>query len=170
MQRQEYAKILTVAYGVYNPLVVSTFTDCPVSAWFTSYVGSLEAEGLTNGKGDGTYGVGENITRQDTVTLLSRAMVKYQSIIIPDEAAAEISVSTFADVADIAAYAKPPIAFFVNAMIIKGYETPAGSGTFEFRPRNDITRADITKIMVMSLNYAMPTPTPTPTPTPAPTP
>jgi parallel beta-helix repeat protein len=34
MQRQEFAKIITVSYGVYNPLAVSTFTDCTQGTWF----------------------------------------------------------------------------------------------------------------------------------------
>ncbi len=151
MLRQEFAKIITVSFGVYNPLSTSAFSDCPVSAWFTPYVGSLEAEGLTSGNGNGTYGVGMNMSRQDTATMLSRAMVKYQSITIPDAASADTIVSAFADVTDIAGYARQPVAFFVNANIIKGYETPTGSGVFNFRPKANITRAEISKIMSMSL-------------------
>jgi hypothetical protein len=156
MLRQEFAKIITVSYDVYNSAATSTFTDCPVGAWYTPYVGSLANEGLTSGMGDGTYGVGLDMSRQDTCTMLSRAMVKYQFIIIPSADGAATVVSMFTDVADMADYAKPPVAFFVNAGIIKGYETSTGSGIFSFRPKANITRAEISKIMVMSLNYLAP--------------
>jgi hypothetical protein len=153
MLRQEFAKIITVSYDIYNSTSSSSFTDCPVGAWFTPYVGSLQAEGLTSGKGDGTYGVGENMARQDTATMLSRAMVKYQAITLPSPTAADIVVAGFADAADMAGYAKQPVAFFVNAGIIKGYEISQGSGIYEFRPKANITRAEISKIMKMSLDY-----------------
>jgi endo-1,4-beta-xylanase len=131
-----------------------------VGAWYTPYVGSHQAEGLTSGKGDGTYGVGENMARQDTATMLSRAMVKYQGISLPEPAIAASIVSGFTDAIDIAEYAKQPVAFFADAGIIKGYETPARSGVFEFRPKANITRAEISKIMKMSLEYVAPTPIP----------
>lgn len=158
MQRQEFAKIITVAYDVYQPTATSSFSDCPTGSWFTPYVGSLENEGLTSGLGDGSYGVGINMSRQDTCTLLSRAMIRYQGIVLPGTVAAATVVSSFSDAADIANYARPPIAFFVNAGIIRGYESSPGSGIFEYRPRANITRAEISKIMVMSLEYVPPTP------------
>jgi hypothetical protein len=102
-----------------------------------------------------------NMSRQDTATMLSRAMVKLISVALPDEATAEVTLSNFTDVADIANYAKPSVAFLVTAGIIKGYDN--GSGGFEFRPAANITRAEISKIMVMSLEYVEPTPTPEPT-------
>jgi peptidoglycan/xylan/chitin deacetylase (PgdA/CDA1 family) len=138
---------------------VTSFTDCNADAWYIPYVGSLVNEGLTTGMGDGTYGVGLKMTRQDTATMLSRAMVKYQSIVIPFDALAAEIVSTFSDVDDIAAYAVGPIAFFTDEQIIKGYDV--GDGSFEFRPKANITRAEISKIMSLSLNYVTPTPTPT---------
>jgi hypothetical protein len=149
--RQEFAKIITVAYDIYNPSATSAFTDCPADAWFTPYVGSLEVEGLTNGKGDGTFGVGENISRQDTATLLSRVMIHNLAIVLPDLASAESTLSTFVDASDTADYAKPAVAFFINEKIISGYEIAEGSGTFEFRPRANITRAEVSKIIVNAI-------------------
>jgi hypothetical protein len=100
------------------------------------------------------------MTRQDTATMLSRAMVKYQSITLPSAMDAAATVSKFSDAASVSDYAKPSIAFLVTAGIIKGYDN--GSGGFEFRPAANITRAEISKIMVMSLDY-VPTPTSEPT-------
>ncbi len=80
MLRKEFAKIITGLFNAYNPLATSTFTDCPVGAWYTTYVGSLQNEGLANGMGDGTYGAGLNISRQDAATMFSRALVKYQAV------------------------------------------------------------------------------------------
>jgi hypothetical protein len=168
MQRQEFAKIITVAYNVFDPLAVTSFTDCNADAWYIPYVGSLVNEGLTTGMGNGTYGVGLKMTRQDTSTMLARAMVKYQFITLPELGAATTSLAVFADATAIGDYAKPAVAFFADAKIINGYAIVGG---FEFRPQANITRAEISKIMLLALNY-VPTPTPTPTPevTPPPTP
>jgi hypothetical protein len=172
MQRQEFAKIITVAYNVFDPLAVTSFTDCNADAWYIPYVGSLVNEGLTTGMGDGTYGVGLKMSRQDTSTMLARAMVKYQFITLPELGAAATSLAVFTDVAAIGDYAKPAVAFFADAKIINGYAIVGG---FEFRPQANITRAEISKIMLLALNYvSTPTPevtqTPTPTPTLMPTP
>jgi hypothetical protein len=161
MQRQEFAKIITVAYNVFDPLAVTTFADCDQNAWYIPYVGSLVNEGLTTGMGNGTYGVGLKMTRQDTSTMLARAMVKYQFITLPELGAATTALSVFTDAVEIGDYAKPAVAFFADAKIINGYAVE-GAG-FEFRPKANITRAEISKIMLLALNY-LPTPTPTPTP------
>jgi hypothetical protein len=171
IQRQEFAKIVAVAFGIYDPSAppipypFPIYTDCPLGAWFTPYVDSLADGGLTKGMGDGTFGVGLNMSRQDTATMLARAMVKYQAAILPNFGEAATAVLTFADAAYIEDYAKPAIAFFVNENIIMGYETSVGSGILEFRPGANITRAEISKIMCMSLDYVAPTPTPTVEPT-----
>ncbi len=156
--REEFAKIVAVAYDVYNPSATSAYSDCNAGSWYTPYVGSIENEGLTIGIGEGKYGVGENMSRQDAAKMLSRTMVKYQSITLPDVTSAETTVSVFDDAIDIASYAKQPVAFFVNVGIIKGNDN--GAGGFIFRPKANITRAEISKIICMSLNYASPTPTP----------
>jgi hypothetical protein len=167
MQRQEFAKIITVAYNVFEPNAVTTFTDCDQDSWFTPYVGSLQNQELTTGMGDGTYGVGLKMTRQDTSTMLARAMVKYQFVTLPELGAATTSLALFTDAAAIGDYAKPAVAFFADAKIINGYAVE-GAG-FEFRPQANITRAEISKIMLLALNY-VPTPTPTAEVTPTPTP
>lgn len=151
--RQEFAKIVTVAYGIYNPLATSSFSDCPVGAWFTPYVGSLEAEGLTSGIGNGTFGIDGKMSRQDTATLLARAMIHTATftITLPDLASATSILTSFQDSANIDSYAKPAVAFFVNEAIIKGYETESGSGIFEFRPKADVSRAEVSKIMVKAI-------------------
>jgi hypothetical protein len=99
-------------------------------------------------------------------------MVKYQFITLPELGAAATSLAVFTDAAAIGDYAKPAVAFFADAKIINGYAIVGG---FEFRPQANITRAEISKIMLLALNYvSTPTPevtqTPTPTPTLMPTP
>jgi hypothetical protein len=166
IKREELAKIIAVAYEIYNPLAASTFADCTADKWFSSFVGSLEGAGITNGAGYGIFSAGANITRQDAVTMITRAMAKYQTVSLPDETETETILSKFVDASEFADYAKVNVAFMVDAGIINGYEKGSGSGTFEFRPRNNVTRAEICKIMILSLDIS-PIPTPIPTPTPS---
>jgi hypothetical protein len=112
--------------------------------------------------GDGTFGVNLNMSRQDVATMLGRAMVKYRGITLPDMTTTMGTLSVFADVDSIAGYAKPSVAFLVNAGIINGYSE---SSIKLFKPINNITRAEISKIMSLTLYYVPPIPTPTPEPT-----
>jgi hypothetical protein len=160
LKREEFAKIVVVAYNIVDKSMRTYFTDCVEGAWYVPYINALESEGLTMGIGSGMFGVDKDMSRQDTMTMLSRAMVKYQSVTVPNATDAAAIVETFTDADTMADYAKPAVAFYVTAGIVKGSETSPGGGIFAFRPRASITRAEISKIMNLTLDYVLPTPEP----------
>jgi predicted amidohydrolase len=161
IQRQEFAKIITVAFDIYNPSSTSTFSDCPAGAWFTPYVGSLQNEGITNGMGKGKFGVGRNVSRQDTATMLSRAMVKYQSAILPTSDQADAILAAFPDGNTIASYAKIPSAYCVDAKLIDAIyafynsvnllEASVPDNGSYFLPKENMTRAEMSKVFSLAL-------------------
>ncbi len=145
--RQEFAKILAVAYNIFDPAATTDFTDCIAGAWYIPYVGSLQKSGLAFGKGDGTYGINQNISRQDVATMMARGSAVQANL--PTLEQARDILSVFADNNQIADYAAPAVAKYYQLGVISGYQDGGGAKTF--KPRNDISRAEMCKILLSSL-------------------
>ena len=124
--REEVIKILVSTFFTVNKNARSSFSDVASNEWFYPYVATGEAKGITKGMGDGTFGVGLNVTRQDFAVMIYNYML--------DKG---IQVNTtpynFVDDDAIADYARDAIYALKNAEIIKGYEdntvVPEGSAT-----------------------------------------
>lgn len=56
-----------------NTCTAPPFTDVPVDHWACGYIGKLKDLGITVGKGDGTYGINDNVTRDQMAAFLARA-------------------------------------------------------------------------------------------------
>lgn len=129
--REEFVKMCVCAMNLnLTSLTKPSFNDYSGEEWFVPYIQIAVCNGVTGGTGDGTFGVGESITRQDAAAMISRAM---QAGGYRFTRKAELA---FGDTDDIAAYAKDDIAKINFLNIVKGYE----NGTFA--PRNQITRAE----------------------------
>ena len=74
------ATVVTFLYRAQgNPEVTATenpFSDVKVDSWYGPAVLWAVENGITNGMGDGTFGVGSTCTRAQVVTFLYRALVK----------------------------------------------------------------------------------------------
>ncbi|HHV98686.1 MAG TPA: hypothetical protein GXX36_03790 [Clostridiaceae bacterium] len=137
--RAEFTKILMMAFGLIDENAVSSFSDVKEGAWYYKPIASAEKLGIVKGKGDGTFGVNEEILRQDIAVMLYRT-AQYLGIDL-DGNANEI---TFTDEADISGYAKEAVAAMQKAGIIKGI----GDGSFA--PKKLATRAEAT-VMIYRL-------------------
>ena len=137
--REEYAKMLVLAFGLTAENASCDFTDVPEDAWYYEYVAIAAKRGVVNGIGNGNFGVGSTITRQDMAVMTYRAaMATGKAMDMINE---EI---TFADNADIATYAAEAVAVMQRAGIINGM----GGNTFA--PTGTATRAQAAKIMDMA--------------------
>ena len=175
IKREESMAIL---FRVYSNKIETTL-ECPFTdiqgEWFYDYIVLAYQEGLTKGTGENLFGAGNPITRQDMVTLMGRAMKKFNNIELPEiEEAKEINKNKFIDAGEIASYAEKYVAMLTGKGIIKGY--PIGGGKFKFNPADAITRAEACSLMFhvwKEVNeLTKPTPTSTPDPdflTPMPT-
>lgn len=140
ISREEFIKIAAVGMygaGEVNPSAVPSFTDAK-SGWYAPYVALAEQKKLTSGMGDGTFGIGARISRQDMAVLLYRMLRD-----------AGISPATnpfaFKDAGDIASYAQEAVYALKNYGIING--DPDGS----FRPRGETTRAEAAVLLYKTL-------------------
>ncbi len=73
LTRAQMAKVLVVAFDLKQVGNAPTFTDVPSSHWSYEYVSILASTGITVGKGDGTFGLSENVTLKHLAAFIDRA-------------------------------------------------------------------------------------------------
>ncbi len=77
LTREEFMKLLVNTFNLADHRAECTFTDVTdKTAWYYIYVASAQAAGITTGRGDGTFGLGDYVTREEMATLVYRAAVK----------------------------------------------------------------------------------------------
>jgi hypothetical protein len=143
--REQFAKMLVCALGMYTATGTSTFTDVDSSAYYAPFVNSAYTAGLANGYGS-TFGVGDSITRQDLAVMLYRAMQQL-GVSMPIVRTS----ASFSDQSSISDYAQEAVSALYSAGIIDG----VGNNTFN--PRGTATRAQAAKMIwgVMQLTEGL---------------
>lgn len=118
------------------------FSDVAEGSWYEPYVYAGVRSGIAEGMGDGIFGIGEYITRQDMAVMISR-FLKFIG-------GAELSYNQgtdFADAADISDYAKISVGRMYNSGLILGDD----SG--KFRPLDNAGRAEAAVMIYRTVNY-----------------
>ena len=138
--RGQLAKIVVLAEGwpLYTPQS-PTFTDVPTSQTFYPYIETAYSRNIISGYSDGTFRPGSNVTRGQLskIIVLARQWALYTP-----------PAPTFRDVAP----GNPFYSFIetaYNRAIISGYT--CGTGCLEFRPGNNATRGQISKIVYLAI-------------------
>lgn len=133
IKREEFVKLVI---GVMNeqPGGSDVFSDISENDWFRTYANKANELGIVSGIGEGIFGKGSNITRQDMAVMLYRA-ISYKGIKL------EKGTLDFMDNDNIADYAKEAVAAFAQAGIING----VGDGSFN--PTGYATRAEAAKMI-----------------------
>jgi len=137
--REEFSKLLTLALGLQNPNATCAFTDTPEDAWYYLYVASLNQAGIINGVGDGKFGTGAGLTREDMTVMIYNAMQKTGKNITQIR-----SEKFFKDGGSISDYAKEAIKVMYSAGKVNG----TGES---FEPKRFCTRAEAAKIIYDAL-------------------
>ncbi len=134
--REEFVKLLVTAFGFYSSTAQCSFTDVSPDAWYYSYVASAVNSLILVGYEDGSFGAGQNISRQDMATL------SYRAAMIAGKQLPQINAGQqFSDQQQIAEYASTATAAMQRADIINGM----GDGSFA--PTSNATRAQAAKII-----------------------
>lgn len=134
--REEFVKMAAVALQMPQGGEMK-FTDVPDGHWAAAYIAAAVDAGMVSGQGDGTFGLGEDITRQDLVTMLYRAA--------GDELPAGGEAPVFADADSIADYAAEAVMRFAQAGIVSGSD-----GRFD--PAAPCTREQAAKILYLLIS------------------
>ena len=140
--KEEFIKMLLLTLDITPAENGESFADVQNGAWYKKYVDTAKKLGISNGKGDNVFGIGENITRQELAALAYRASgVKAEG------------ENEFTDSQSISDWAQEAVNTFAALKIINGRENGA------FCPTDSATRAETAKILYMlretvkSINY-----------------
>lgn len=134
--REEFVKMVVVAFGIPYEGKDCAFLDVFEDDWFKSYVGAAQECGIITGIADDIFGIHKEITRQDAAVILKRA-ADYSAVNLKPLRAYE----KFKDHNDISDYAHEA----VNALYRNG--TISGRDDGRFAPKDTCTRAETAKMI-----------------------
>lgn len=138
MTRGMFVTVLGRAAGVSATSYKGTgsFSDVSADAYYASYVDWAVKNGIVSGYGDGKFGPGDPVTREQMCVMLHN-YIKAYNITIPENA-----VTEFADSAKISSWAKTAVTAIQSAGIVSG----VGNGNFA--PKNTSTRAEVAQMLM----------------------
>ena len=131
--REEFIKLVVELFDLTDEGAKCEFTDVPKGAWYEKYVASAKAAGITDGIGDGKFGSGAPVTRQDMAKIINTILIS-KGIELKGDG------KKFADENSIADYAKSHV-FAISGHIISGDD--AGN----FNPLKKATRQEAAKMV-----------------------
>ncbi|REK56570.1 MAG: hypothetical protein C6W55_07420 [Thermobacillus sp.] len=131
--RAEFAAIIIRALGLKPEEGKAPFADVHESDWYNGAVLTARAYGLIDGYADGTFRPDEKVTREQAMTILSRAMAVTG---LKQPSSADDPLSRFADAADVSAWARSGVADALRG----GIATGRSGGTLA--PQDGLTRAE----------------------------
>lgn len=133
--REEFAKIIVGALNMSDTNYgENVFSDADSDDWFTSYINIAADKGIAKGIGNGYFGVGQKIKRQDMAVMIYNALVFRGVHMVTSEL-------PFEDKENIADYAKDAVSALYNMGAIKGVTDTT------FQPENFATRAEAAKMI-----------------------
>ena len=127
--REEFTKMIVGAMGLTDSFTNIEFEDVPANDWSHSYVSAAVAVGLINGIGDGLFGHGRFISRQDMSVIIYRIARNLEIEMSAEE-------PPFDDYNEAGDYALDAIAGVYSLGIMQG------SGNRMFNPNGNSTRAE----------------------------
>ena len=136
--REEFAKIITVAFKLNLVNTECPFGDVDENNWAYPYIRSAYKAGIIKGVSETEFGYGQNITREDLCVMINR-MLTVGELTLP-----QVDGGVFGDDGEISDYAKESVYYLERAGII------LGDGT-NFNPKANATRAEAAKIVYLAL-------------------
>ncbi len=134
------AQLVTILYRMEGQPAVSgdlPFTDVEAGTWYTNAVVWAAQNGIVNGVGDDTFAPGNDLTREQLVTILYRyAEAKGYDV------SASADLAGYPDGEEIQAYAREAMAWAVAENIIQGMEDDT------LKPAGNASRAQIATILM----------------------
>ena len=133
--REEFLKMLMGALNITATDGGYGFSDIGNDDWFAPYVYTARNLGIVNGMGDGTFGIGQTITREDMAVMASRALAAAGKTLTQTQQTALV------DAVQISDYAQSAAQQLASAGVICGDEHAA------FRPQDTALREEAAKVI-----------------------
>lgn len=137
--RAEFLQLLLNALDLQDASATADFGDVAPGAWYYGAVAAGAKLGIAQGRGDGTFGAGDSITREDMAVMLARAIALQGRTVTAgtDGSAGPV----FADRAAVSGYAQDAVDALARAGLINGF----ADGTFA--PQAQATRAQAATVI-----------------------
>lgn len=141
VNREELAKILVGAFLEDAIDGEIGFDDVDLSAWYAPYIKKAYGAGIVNGYDEATFGIGDNVTREDMAVMIYNA-AKWAGMAFETK-----EFETFSDDNEISDYAKEAVYTLRNEGVINGVDRST------FAPKEPATRAQAAKIIYSLLMF-----------------
>lgn len=115
--REQFVKMISALLTVEDNPESAGFADVSENEWYTKYINNAKAIGLISGKDDNTFGIGENITREDAAVICFNALKLQEPTMVED---IEIEKLNFKDADKISTYAIYAVSVLNKLDVIKG--------------------------------------------------
>ena len=122
--REEFVKLICVLFDFETDGNNAGFSDVKADAWYSTYINAAVDSGIVQGLGNGNFGVGLLMTRQEMAVIIARAM-----------GLKEVYSTAFTDSFEIADWAETSVGQLKQLGIIEGYDG-------KFMPLKNATRAE----------------------------
>ncbi|OPZ94493.1 MAG: Endo-1,4-beta-xylanase A precursor [Firmicutes bacterium ADurb.Bin419] len=139
--RADFMVLLVKALDL-NATVDSNFDDIPADAYYYKQIGIAKKLGITTGVGNNLYKPKDQITRQDMMVLISRALLVSGKI--SSEGTADV-IAKYTDKDQVASYAVTGVATLVKEGIV------VGSNNI-INPKGNASRAELAAIVYKVYN------------------
>ncbi|MEK9156667.1 MAG: S-layer homology domain-containing protein, partial [Patescibacteria group bacterium] len=136
LNRAEAAKIVALLFGydVEDSVTVTSYPDVAADQWYAPYIEALSGEGVLEGYADGYFRPEQTVTRAEALKMALYAA----GITVPE--VADDAELPFTDLYGYEWYVDV-VVHGVNLGVIEGYVEDD-----TFRPNNEVTRAEASKI------------------------
>ncbi|MFB0921451.1 MAG: S-layer homology domain-containing protein, partial [Oscillospiraceae bacterium] len=142
--RAEFAAVIVRAMGLSQGTTESEFTDVALGDWFNGYVDTAAKYGLITGYDSLSYGPNGNITREQAMAVIARAMKLTGLSVSLTANETDALLAEYTDSASISDYSNASIAACVKAGIV------IGTCDGRISPKGCVTRAELA-VMVSRL-------------------
>lgn len=132
--REEFIKLVVELFNLLDESAECKFSDVAHGAWYEKYVASAHKAGITDGIGNGRFGTGQHIKRQDMAKIIN-TILKSQGVELSGG-----NIEAFRDDAQIADYAKEHV-YAISGHIISGDDAK------NFNPNKNATRQEAAKMV-----------------------
>ena len=136
--REEVVKIIVESFSLLDKEATCDFNDVLPFEWYAGYVASAYNRGVVSGLGNGSFGVGMPVSRQDMATMLHRVVINKNI-----QKKKSVEMPLFADASSISNYAVDAVKYFCETGVMNGTDKNL------FSPKEVASRAMAAKVVYM---------------------
>ena len=144
LTREELCKMIALAFELEknDENGAIPFGDVSANEWYYDYITICYQNGIIKGMSDDIFGVGKTVTREEISTILVRAAEAVGKSLDYD-----ITIYPFNDESEISDWALESVSILRECLIVNGV------GNDYFAPKNNVTRAQASKMIIGMLEY-----------------